>query len=246
MLGIFDSGLGGLTLWKAIKDLSEKSSVVYFGDSSRNPYGNLTKEKLFVYSKEGLDLLQELGSSHIAIACHTVSTTVLPLLRNSSKVPVFDIASHSLQLLEPFKRIAIIGTRATITSGYYQRALGERIVSATACPDLVPMIESGNISLSIIKNSLNEVDLSADILFLACTHFPLIKNELQLLLPQISLLDPAPSFAKKLIPITVNGLDKFYTSGDPAKFHKFATFFTKGKEVAFPFLIKSLYSPLIS
>jgi glutamate racemase len=246
MLGIFDSGLGGLSVWNAIKEISPQSGILYFGDSARNPYGNLTKEKLFIYSKEGLDLLIELGATHLAIACHTVSTTILPLLRHSSNTPILDIASHSLTLLEPFEKIAIIGTKATIASGYYQRALGEKIVSVTACPDLVPMIESGMICQNTIKNSLKSVDSNADVLFLACTHFPLIKNEIGSILPNITLLDPAASFAKTLIPLTINEFDKFYTSGDPTKFHKFATFFTQGKEVAFPFLIKSLYLPLIS
>ena len=246
MLGILDSGLGGLSVWKAIKELSPKSGVLYFADSARVPYGNLPKEKIFVFAKECIDHLIYLGATSIGIACHTIATTVGPLLKHSTKVPIFDIATHALPLITPFKRIGIIGTKATINSGFYQRALKEKIASATPCPELVPMIEKGCIDHDIIKNSLIDVDREIETLFLACTHFPLIENALQTFFPETLLFDPAKSFAQALLPLASEAPDEFFTTGDPLQFHQSASIFTGEKKVAFPYLIKSLYSSLIS
>jgi glutamate racemase len=246
MLGILDSGLGGLTVWKELKNLSPEKGVLYFADSARAPYGNLSKEKIFIYAKESIDHLIDLGATHIAIACHTIATTVGPLLRHSSKVPLFDIASHSIPLLSPLEKIALIGTRATVTSKFYDRFLGNKLVSITACPNLVPMIENGTLDNDIVEKSLEPINKDATALFLACTHFPLIKDIIQSFCPHMSLIDPSHTFAKALLPYAKIGPDEFFTTGNPTHFHSHASIFCREKKVAFPFLIKSLYSPLIT
>lgn len=246
MLGIFDSGVGGLSVWKELKKLSPDSGVLYFADSARAPYGNLTKDKLFIYAKESMQHLTDLGATSIAIACHTIATTVGPLLKHSSKVPIFDIASHSIPLLTSLNRIGLIGTTATIASKFYQKILGEKIVSSLACPLLVPMIESGKIDPAVIELSLKGLDQNIDALFLACTHFPLIREEIQSYLPHITLIDPASTFANAIVHLAKPAPDEFYTTKDPAHFHQCATIFCPTKKVPSPFLVKSLYSPLIS
>ena len=246
MLGILDSGVGGLSVWKELKKLSPNSGVLYFADNARVPYGNLTRDKIFIYSKESISHLIDLGATSIAIACHTISTTTGPLLKHSTQIPILDIASHSIPLLTPLNRIGIIGTKATISSEYYQRALGEKIINAIACPHLVPMIENGEVDMALIKASLERIDPTIEALFLACTHFPLIKEAIQILFPHIPLIDPAISFAKSLLPLASAAPDEFYVTKDASHFYKSATIFCEEKKVAFPFLIKSLYSPLIS
>lgn len=246
MLGILDSGLGGLTVWKEVKNLAPEKGVLYFADSKNAPYGNYPKEKIFVYAKEAIDHLIDLGATHIAIACHTIATTVGPLLKHSCKAELFDIASHSATLFPHDKKIALIGTKATVSSRFYNKYLGENLLSSTACKDLVPMIENGIIDSDIVEKSLEEVDKRADLLFLACTHFPLIKETIQIFYPHMTLLDPAYSFAKTLLPYGKTGHDEFFTTGNPTHFHSHASIFCAGEKVPFPFLVKSLYSPLVT
>ncbi len=246
MLGILDSGVGGLSVWKELKNLSPKSGVLYFADNARVPYGNLTRDKIFIYSKESISHLIDLGATSVAIACHTISTTIGPLLKHSTKIPILDIASHSIPLLSRYNKIGVIGTKATIESGFYQRALNEKIVTALACPNLVTMIESGIIDEKVIEFSLNKIDPSIDALFLACTHFPLIKERIQKYFPHTPIIDPANSFAVNLLQYICDSADEFYTTKDPAGFHKSTSIFCGEKKVAFPILVKSLYSPLIS
>ncbi|MBM3192636.1 MAG: hypothetical protein FJZ59_00185 [Chlamydiae bacterium] len=246
MLGILDSGLGGLSVWRELKNLSPEKGALYFADNKRAPYGNLTKEKIFIYAKESIDHLIDLGATHIAIACHTIATTVGPLLKHCCKADILDIASHSTTLFPPSKKVAIIGTTATIHSKFYDRVLKERLASSTPCPNLVPMIESGVIDNDIIKKSLEGIHKDAEFLFLACTHFPLIKEHIQFFCPDLCLIDPAYSFAKVLLPYAKTGRDEFFATKSPADFHTHASIFCPGKKVPFPFLIKSLYSPLIT
>ncbi len=246
MLGMLDSGVGGLSVWKELKRISPKSGVLYFADSARVPYGNLTKEKIFIYAKESIDHLIDLGATSIAIACHTIATNVGPLLKHSTKVPILDIASHSLPLLKKFNNTTLIGTKATVNSGYYQRALGEKIQAAFACGDLVPMIESGVIDVDIVKASLKAIDPNSEALFLACTHFPLIKEFIHSILPNMLLIDPAESFAREILCYTNEKPDEFFTTGDPAHFHRSASNFCQMQKVPSPLLIKSLYSTLLS
>ncbi len=300
MLGIFDSGMGGLSVWKELKKLDPSKGVLYFADTARFPYGNLSRDKLFIYAKECIDHLVHLGATSIAIACHTIATTVAPLLKHSSPIPIYDIASHSLSLFTHLERVAIIGTKATIASQFYQKHLGEKVISTLSCPLLVPMIEAGVIDLKIIQESLAPLNLNfgflsplardfrtilhrppsalrspvvlsdmgslnrcklvaklfspqsdkpktqvlnrnADALFLACTHFPLIKEALQSYLGGLSLIDPSTTFALHLQSLTKSGPDEFYTTGDPLHFQQCATIFCKEQKVPFPFLVKPLY-----
>ncbi len=246
MLGILDSGLGGLTVWKELKNLSPEKGVLYFADSARAPYGNLPKEKIFIYAKESIDHLIDLGATHIAIACHTIATTVGPLLKHSCKAKLFDIASHSIPLLTTFEKISLIGTTATLSSKFYDRFLSKKLISKTACPNLVPMIEKGILDFDVVEKSLEPVDKDTDALFLACTHFPLIKDVIQVFCPNIPLIDPAITFANTLLSYAKIGPDEFFTTGNPAHFYNHASIFCREKKVTFPFLIKSLYSPLIT
>jgi glutamate racemase len=244
-LAIFDSGLGGLTLYKAIKKLDPQIGIIYFADTKNVPYGNLSREKIFSYTKEAFTHLKDLGATSIAVACHTVSTTILPLIKKSEPIAIFDIASSSIPILNDYKKLSILSTLATYKSNYYQSRLIGKIQSFQPCPKLVTMIESGILDSEIVKESLLEVDRNVDALFLACTHFPLIKDLISINIPNIPIIDPAESFAKSLANESSNFNDEFFTTGDPTDFQAHASIFIKEQKVPSPFLVKSLYSPLI-
>ena len=244
-LAIFDSGLGGLSLYKELKLINPEIGVIYFADSKNVPYGNLPKEKIFFLTKMAIAELKELGATSIAIACHTVSTTILPLIKKSESIPIYDIASISIEILKKFNRISLIGTKATVNSGFYQKNLDNKILSALACPDLVEMIESGILEESVIELSLANVNRDVEALFLACTHFPLIKEKITPYFEGVEIIDPANYFARKLQTHSSHMKDEFYTTGDPIQFQHHAEIFLKEQKVPSPFLLKSLYSPLI-
>ncbi len=244
-LAIFDSGLGGLSVFKELKLINPKLGVIYFADSKNVPYGNLSKERIFFLTKMAISELKDLGATSIAIACHTISTTILPLIKKSETIPIYDIATLSLEVLQKFNKISLIGTKATINSEFYQKKLGAKIVSAKPCPELVDMIESGNIDNFVIESALAKVEKEVDALFLACTHFPLIKDKISLHFKGAQIIDPANYFAEKLKMTSSEMKDEFYTTGDPVQFQHHAQIFLKEQKVPSPFLLKSLYSPLI-
>lgn len=246
MLGILDSGVGGLSVYNEIKKLCPNSSILYFADNANIPYGELSKDKIFIFAKEAIDHMQDLGATSIAICCHTIGASVAHLLRNSIKIPLFDISSHSIVKLAQFSNVAIIGTNATVTSNFFQTKLNENLKGVFACPLLIPMIESGKIDIDTIEASLKAIPKEIQNLFLGCTHFPLIKSEIQNALPAISMIDPSNSFALSLIKNLTEGETQFYVTANQNQFYQIAKQFCKNENLPFPILVKSLYSPLLS
>ena len=225
MLGLFDSGLGGLSVWQELKNLSSDCGLLYFADTKRAPYGNLTENHLLLFAKQIISHLIDLGATAIAIACHTIATTSTPLLKKMFSLPIFDIASTSLALLENTERFSLLATQATIDSHFYQKAFGKRLESTLACPLFAPMIEKGSTDPHILKTSLKKLSKKQPKIFLACTHFPLIKTAIQSHIPSTELIDPSLPFAKKLLPFTKKTTDKFYVTGNPSHFQKSANSF---------------------
>jgi glutamate racemase len=244
-LAIFDSGFGGLSVYKEIKLINPNLGVIYFADSKNVPYGNLSRERIFFLTKMAISELKDLGATSIAIACHTISTTILPLIKKSETIPIYDVASFSIEVLQKYNKISLIGTKATINSEFYQKKLGAKIVSAKPCPELVDMIESGNLDNCLIESTLASVEKDVDALFLACTHFPLIKDKISPHFKGVEIIDPANYFAEKLKTLSCEMQDEFYTTGDPVQFQHHAQIFLREQKVPSPFLLKSLYSPLI-
>lgn len=192
-IGIFDSGIGGLTVAAAIHRLLPNESLIYFGDTAHLPYGDKSPELIQSYAVEITDYLLSRGCKMIVIACNTASAHAYKTVqkRAGKKVPVINVIDPAaVAISERFKkgRVGVIGTRGTINSGIYPRKikkLNDRLeVSSLATPLLAPMIEEGffnnNISRTIIHSYLKKKsfqDIQA--IILACTHYPLIRKEIE-------------------------------------------------------------------
>ena len=185
-IGVFDSGIGGLTVVKALRDLLPDEKIFYLGDTARVPYGGKSASTVERYSLEMTDMLVDEGVKTIVIACNSASAVALPKLEKTLAVPVVGVIKPGAQAAVAATRnrhIGIIGTRATIKSGAYEKALREldpKIdISARACPLLVPFIEEGwledKLTDQIITRYLEPLMRDGvDTLVLGCTHYPLL------------------------------------------------------------------------
>ncbi|PID77976.1 MAG: glutamate racemase [Deltaproteobacteria bacterium] len=188
MIGIFDSGIGGLTTVKALTDKLPYADILYFGDTARTPYGSKSAETIRNYSRENADFLIENGAKIIIIACNSASSVATELLRKRYKIPVFEVITPAVQLAvkkSKNKKIGIIGTRATVSSGIYEKNIKELDsqiqVFSNASPLLVPLIEEGFLKAPetrrIVKKYLIPLKTrQIDTLILGCTHYPILKE----------------------------------------------------------------------
>ncbi len=191
-IGIFDSGVGGLTVAHAIKQLLPNEAFIYFGDTAHLPYGDKSAESILHYSKKITEFLLEKNCKVILIACNSASAVALTSLNayvgeKAVLMNVIDpVVEHILQN-KTYKKIGVIGTKATINSGTYEEKIKEKSqdieVKSLATPLLVPMIEEGfvydDISNAIIRAYLSKKELkNIQSLILGCTHYPIIKNQI--------------------------------------------------------------------
>ena len=208
-IGVFDSGIGGLTVVKALRDLLPNENIVYLGDTARVPYGPKSPETVQRYAMELAGMLMVKNAKALVVACNTVSSVALPLLTKKFSVPVVGViepgARAALQATRN-GRIGVIGTRATIRSGAYEKALraadNNVRVSSHACPLLVPLIEEGllndNVTDRIILRYLEPMLADGiDTLVLGCTHYPLLTNAIaRAVKRKIKLVDSAKNCAR--------------------------------------------------
>ena len=207
-IGVFDSGVGGLTVVAALRQLLPNESIIYLGDTARVPYGGKSPTTVQRYSLEIAEMLVADGAKAIVVACNTASAVAVPALQSKLSVSVTGVILPGAQAAVTATRtgrIGVIGTRATIKSGAYERALRslnpDLHVIARACPLLVPLIEEGwlesSISDEIIVQYLKPlIDESIDTLVLGCTHYPLLRNAIGRLAGEnITLVDSAQNCA---------------------------------------------------
>lgn len=207
-LGVFDSGIGGLTVAHAIFERLPGESVVYFGDTARVPYGPKSPETVRRYSGEILQYLLQRGVKMVVVACNTSTAHALDELRRRSPVPVIGVIEPGAKAAVAATRsgrIGVIGTAGTIASGAYERAIKARrpdaIVISQACPLFVPLIEEGwfdHPATELIAREYLEPLLASqvDVLVLGCTHYPLLKPLLgRVLGPGVRLIDSAEETA---------------------------------------------------
>lgn len=211
MIGIFDSGLGGLTVVKAIKKALPGQPIIYFGDTARTPYGNKGKEVIVKYAQEDAQFLLRQGADVIVIGCNTASAVAAEVLRKKFKTPIFDVIMPAVEAaVKTTKngRIGVIGTRATIGSKIYEKKLrikdgGLRIFSI-ACPLFVPLTEEGWLNkpetLQIAEKYLTPLKRAkVDTLILGCTHYPFLKSVIgRVMGKKVKLIDSAQAVAEKL------------------------------------------------
>jgi len=210
-LGMFDSGIGGLTVLDAISRRVPRESIVYFGDTARLPYGTKSKETVTRFSQEIVRFLMTKNPKLIVVACNTASAYSLPVIRSMVDIPVVGVvepgAEAALRVTRNNK-IGVIGTRATIQSGAYLEAVQSRKpeakVFSKACPLFVPLIEEGwvdhPVTLEVAQHYLEHLAAcEVDALILGCTHYPLLKGVLeQVVRPGVVLVDSAEETAREV------------------------------------------------
>ncbi len=192
-IGVFDSGLGGLTIVKAIQSLLPNEGVVYFGDTAHLPYGDKSPELINQYSENITGFLLSVGVKAIVIACNTASAVAWETVKNKAgDKPVFNVISPAVELAvseSKSGKIGVIGTKTTVRSGVYRKSILAKnpnaLVTEKATPLLVPLIEEGwldnSVSKEVIEAYMSDTGFeNIDTLILGCTHYPLIRNDIEL------------------------------------------------------------------
>jgi glutamate racemase len=188
MLGIFDSGIGGLTVVKELLRRAPSASFIYLGDTARTPYGTKGEETIIKYGLDDAKFLIDHGATALIVACNTVSAYAITALKATyPMIPIFDVLSPTIcATTEKAKsHVGVIGTSATIRSGAYERALKlvrpDLEVTSIACPLFVPLVEEGwlddDVTRAVIKRYLAPLkELNIDTIVLGCTHYPLLQQ----------------------------------------------------------------------
>ena len=211
MIGVFDSGIGGLTVVRALMDLLPDQEMIYLGDTARTPYGSKSRDTIIQYSLNNTEFLVRRGADIIVIACNTASSYAYDAVRSKFQLPVFEVigpgARLALQLTKKM-RIGVIGTRATISSGGYEERIramepDAKVVTAP-CPLLVPIVEEGWLdkpeTAMIVRKYLAPLkNLQIDTLILGCTHYPVLRGVIQRKIgKRVRLVDSAEAIALKV------------------------------------------------
>ena len=208
-IGVFDSGIGGLTVVKALRDLLPNENISYLGDTARVPYGPKSPETVQRYAVELAEMLMKENAKALVVACNTVSSVALPELTKKFPVPVIGVIEPGARAAIAATRkrhIGVIGTRGTIRSGAYENALraldGDVRVSSQACPLLVPLIEEGLLNDEVTDRMILRyleplLEGGVDTLVLGCTHYPLLTGAIaRVLRRQIMVVDSAQNCAR--------------------------------------------------
>ncbi len=210
-VGVFDSGIGGLTVAHEIIRQLPNEGIVYFGDTARVPYGPKSPETVCRYSREIGAFLRDQDVKAIVIACNTATAHALPVLRDELPIPVIGVVEPGARAAVRLRgggHIGVIGTTGTIRSGAYERAIRalapDARISARACPLFVPLVEEGWTDHPVTHQIADEylaplVREGIDTLVLGCTHYPLLKSLIcRVLGPGVSLIDSAEETAAEL------------------------------------------------
>lgn len=252
-IGMFDSGVGGLTVAAAIRQILPNEQIIYFGDTAHLPYGDKSSESIIYYSKKISEFLLEKNSKVILIACNTASAAAYDQLKEyvGNKAIVINVIDPVVDHITehfPGTKTAVIGTKGTINSGTYQTRLMEKDpgcqVVSLATPMFVPMIEEGfifdDISNAIIRSYLSKPELKdIETLILGCTHYPIIKNQIRKFFNfGVEVVDSASIVAgslqsvlaeKKLLNQGKKKENQFYVSDHTDYFEKIARVFFEDK-----------------
>lgn len=243
-IGVFDSGIGGLTVVDEIMKQLPQEKIIYFGDTARVPYGNKSKKSILKYSKQIVNFLMTKNVKAIVIACNTASAYALDEIASQVSIPVIGVVKPGARAAASVTKnnnIGVIGTRGTINSCIYQRYLNitnpKVNVFGKACPLFVPLVEEGwikdSITEDVARRYLEEFkNYKIDTLILGCTHYPLLHETIGMVLgKEVELVNPAYETAKTLKNILENNIvqkthlnekHEFYVSDGVDRFNNFA------------------------
>lgn len=247
IIGVFDSGFGGLTVLKALLELIPNADYIYFGDTARLPYGSKSVETVARYAVEAAHYLESHGAQMLVIACNTATALALDRITAAAHVPVVGVVEPGAEAASSAsknKKVVVIGTEATVSSHAYRKALESRGLEARekACPLLVPLVEEGWVEHAVteevariyLAEAFADGFHDADTMVLGCTHYPLIKPLLHRVTPgHVRIVDSAESTAsavaahlRELLPAAAHqerrsqSFMKFFATDSTEKFRR--------------------------
>ncbi|WOO34681.1 glutamate racemase [Anaerocolumna sp. AGMB13020] len=243
-IGVFDSGIGGLTVAREIMRQIPGETIIYFGDTARVPYGSKSQKTIITYSRQIIKFLQTKDVKAIVIACNTASALALEVVAREVSIPVIGVVKPGAKVASEATKngnIGVIGTEGTINSGIYNTYIKELNpdvrVYGKACPLFVPLVEEGwltdPLTVEVAKRYISSLlGLNIDTLVLGCTHYPLIRNIIGSIVGNdVTLVNPAYETAIELKQVLLQaGIEnngpacehKFYVSDGADKFKRFA------------------------
>lgn len=249
-IGIFDSGVGGLTVAGAIQELLPGEDIVYFGDTARVPYGTKSKETVTRFSIENIEFLMTHNVKLIVVACNTASSLALDFIRRCFRVPIIGVIEPGAKTASSVtrnNRIGVIGTQATVSSGAYEKAIKNinprSRIFTQSCPLFVPLVEEGwttnAVARTIAGMYLGPLKTkNIDTLIFGCTHYPLLEGVIKKVMGRgVLLVDSAKEVAKEAETILDSGgmlnvpgrkaVYKFFVSDEPGRFVRIGRKFLK-------------------
>lgn len=247
-IGVFDSGVGGLTAVRRLHEILPNEDIIYFGDTGRVPYGTRSAETILKYTRQDVRFLRKFDIKAIVVACNTVSATALDTVAAETDVPMIGVvwpACSAARCATKTGRIGVIGTQATVRSGVYERMLRAADPSLSVfmqpCPLLVPLAENGRVrpgdlvAETVVREYLAPVKAQqVDTLILACTHYPLLSEVIAAEMGEgVTLIDSgavaAESVRGMLVPAGERqGHTRYFVSDDPEGFNALAPGFLHG------------------
>lgn len=247
-IGVFDSGMGGLTTVRRMHEIMPHENIIYFGDTGRVPYGTRSPDAILHYTRQDVAFLRSFDIKAIVVACNTVSAVALETVASEIDVPMFGVvwpACRKAAETTRTGRIGVIGTAATVRSGVYermlQRARPELEIFTKACPLFVPLVENGRVQPgdivieTVVAEYLEELKQKGiDTLILGCTHYPLLHDVIAAYMgPEVRLIDSGAEVAdfarRMLIPAKGQGKTRYFVSDDPECFRSLASLFLHGE-----------------
>jgi glutamate racemase len=236
MIGLFDSGLGGLTVIQRVRERLPKADLVFFADQANVPYGDREPEDLFALLSVNVAWLDDLDVEAIVMACNTSCAIAERYGWPSTRAPVLDLIDSAATAVQRagYRRVGVVATAATVAAGSYGRTLRSAVPGAevweVAAPQLVPMIEAGRVFGTEARDAVdavcNQLPLDLDAVIYGCTHYPVLAAHFAAALGEkIDLIDPAVMQAERAAallrdrePLEETGTTRYVTSGDPAAF----------------------------
>lgn len=248
-IGVFDSGLGGLTAVRQLRRMMPSENIIYFGDTARVPYGNRSRETLLKYARQDIAFLRSFDLKAVVIACGTISTNCLQALQRDNDIPVVGVVEPAVERAVAAtrnRRVGMVATRASVSSGAYERMFREKDPSvqvfSRACPLFVPLVEEGRFRSGdvVIETVVREYlaplkEQRVDTLVLGCTHYPLLAGVVGAYMgPEVTLVDSGAEAARAvkelleqrgLCAAQRRGTASFYTSDRAVDFQRLASLF---------------------
>jgi glutamate racemase len=248
MIGIFDSGLGGLTAVKEVRALLPDADIVYFGDTGRVPYGTRSQETINKYARQDVEFLLSHGVDTVLAACGTVSSVALDSIKPEFNIPMLGVVNAAAEKAAKVSKsgiIGVIGTAATVNSHCFENRIKlirpDAQVTSVACPLFVALVENGFISEDnqVIRLVADQylapmIEAGIDTLILGCTHFPIIEPVISACLEGVSMVNASKEAAIQLASMqkdsSGSGKTEYYVSDDPQNFDAIASLFLGCKD----------------